>query len=180
MEDLTYSWTYGASNSIKMAPRMSLSQFDLIGFPAGNGTITRHNRGICDLFSETTIIWYLTQQNLRHWTNAVLMLARRIRRRTNIKTTSIHVFNVTCLLCGIGSTLLSVGPSNYDTSTQCWADAVDGGPTLVQHWVDVSCLLGTPLTTSMAVFNQFYFVKRSDVTRWKQGYIRTLPHTLLY
>ena len=25
---------------------------------------------------------------------------------------------------------------------QCWADVVDGGPTLVQHWVDVSCFLG--------------------------------------
>ena len=26
---------------------------------------------------------------------------------------------------------------------QCWANVVDGGPTLVKHWVDVSCLLGT-------------------------------------
>ena len=25
---------------------------------------------------------------------------------------------------------------------QCWANVVDGGPTLVKHWVDVSCLLG--------------------------------------
>ena len=25
---------------------------------------------------------------------------------------------------------------------QSWADVVDGGPTLVQHWLDVSCLLG--------------------------------------
>ena len=43
-------------------------------------------------------------------------------------------------------------PSKYDTSIQCWtnvgqmldqcwANVVDGGPTLVQHWVDVSCLL---------------------------------------
>ena len=25
---------------------------------------------------------------------------------------------------------------------QCWANVVDGGPTLVQHWIDVLCLLG--------------------------------------
>ena len=25
---------------------------------------------------------------------------------------------------------------------QCWANVVDDGPTLVQHWVDVLCLLG--------------------------------------
>ena len=25
---------------------------------------------------------------------------------------------------------------------QCWAIVVDGGPTLVRHWVDVSCFLG--------------------------------------
>ena len=25
---------------------------------------------------------------------------------------------------------------------QCWASVVDGGLTLVQHWVNVSCLLG--------------------------------------
>ena len=28
---------------------------------------------------------------------------------------------------------------------QCWANVVDGGPTLVEHWVDVSCLLGKDL-----------------------------------
>ena len=27
---------------------------------------------------------------------------------------------------------------------QCWANVVDGGPTLVKHWVDVLCLLGYP------------------------------------
>ena len=25
---------------------------------------------------------------------------------------------------------------------QCWASVADGGPTLHQHWVNVSCLLG--------------------------------------
>ena len=25
---------------------------------------------------------------------------------------------------------------------QCWTNVVDGGPTLVKHWLDVSCLLG--------------------------------------
>ncbi len=40
MEDLQYVWTHGADRSIKMAPDMRLSQFDLIGFPAGNATFT--------------------------------------------------------------------------------------------------------------------------------------------
>ena len=25
---------------------------------------------------------------------------------------------------------------------QCWASVVEGGPALIQHWVDISCLLG--------------------------------------
>ena len=28
---------------------------------------------------------------------------------------------------------------------QCWANVVDGGPTLVKHWVDVLCLRGVAL-----------------------------------
>ena len=30
----------------------------------------------------------------------------------------------------------------YPLLDQCWATVNDAGPTLVQHWVDVSCLLG--------------------------------------
>ena len=30
----------------------------------------------------------------------------------------------------------------YPMVEQCWANVVDGGPTLLKHWVDVSCLLG--------------------------------------
>ena len=30
---------------------------------------------------------------------------------------------------------------------QCWASVVDGGPTLDQHWFDVSCLLGSESKT---------------------------------
>ena len=37
--DLVYHWTHGADSSIKMASDMRLSQFDLIGFPTGNGTL---------------------------------------------------------------------------------------------------------------------------------------------
>ena len=33
-------------------------------------------------------------------------------------------------------------PSKHETPTQCWATVSDAGPTLVQHWVGVSCLLG--------------------------------------
>ena len=34
----------------------------------------------------------------------------------------------------------------YPMLDQCWASVVDGGPTLVQHWVDVivSFMLGQP------------------------------------
>ena len=35
-------------------------------------------------------------------------------------------------------------PSKHDTSTQCWSTVYDAGPTLDQHWVDVSCLLRQP------------------------------------
>ena len=31
---------------------------------------------------------------------------------------------------------------------QCWADVVDGGPTLNQHWFNVSCLLENILPCS--------------------------------
>ena len=30
----------------------------------------------------------------------------------------------------------------YTMFDQCWANVVDGGPILVKHWVDASCLLG--------------------------------------
>ena len=36
---MVYTWTHGPGNSVKMAPDMRLSQFDLIGFPAGNETV---------------------------------------------------------------------------------------------------------------------------------------------
>ena len=36
---------------------------------------------------------------------------------------------------------------------QCWADVVDGGPTLKQHWVNVSCLLGTTLLDFLPVMH---------------------------
>ena len=31
---------------------------------------------------------------------------------------------------------------------QCWTNVVDGGPALVKHWVDVSCLLGGVISTA--------------------------------
>ena len=42
----------------------------------------------------------------------------------------------------------------------------EAGPTLNRYWV------GRP---TLCVPDKSYSVKRSDVTRWKQGYIRTLP-----
>ena len=38
---------------------------------------------------------------------------------------------------------------------QCWASVEDGGPTLNQHWVDVSCLLGARL----AMWANFFVCK---------------------
>ena len=44
---------------------------------------------------------------------------------------------------GMGAQNLSKSvPSKYETLTQCWANVEDGGPTLKQHWVNVSCFLG--------------------------------------
>ncbi len=37
--DIQYKWTHGPSRSIKIASDMRLSQFDLIGHPAGNETV---------------------------------------------------------------------------------------------------------------------------------------------
>ena len=45
-----------------------------------------------------------------------------------------------------GATLKSSesDPANIDPMLdQWWARVVDGGSTLIQHWVNVSCLLGT-------------------------------------
>ena len=33
-------------------------------------------------------------------------------------------------------------PGKQDTSVQCWASGIDGGPTLNQCWVNVSLLAG--------------------------------------
>ena len=41
---------------------------------------------------------------------------------------------------------LSDLPARYINTmlTQCWADVGDGEPALLQHWVNVSCVLGLP------------------------------------
>ena len=37
--------------------------------------------------------------------------------------------------------------AKHETITQyCWLSVVDGGPTLAQHWVNVSCLTACTLT----------------------------------
>ena len=37
---------------------------------------------------------------------------------------------------------------------QCWANVEDGGPTLNQYWVNVSCLLGLRDTSDIARFSK--------------------------
>ena len=53
---------------------------------------------------------------------------------------------------------------------QCWAGVVDGGPSLTQHWINVSCLLGGQFlilarSISSCIIptsqNFFYFMGRS-------------------
>ena len=39
-KEVQYTWTHGEVNSIAMSPDMRLSQFDLIGTPAGKDNIT--------------------------------------------------------------------------------------------------------------------------------------------
>ena len=36
---------------------------------------------------------------------------------------------------------------------QCWASIVDGGPTLYQHWLDASCLLGSYILCIHSLYN---------------------------
>ena len=62
-DDLLYVWTNGAGHSIKMAPDLTLSQFDLIGMPHANETSgktlgTQNGRIVIDVDSElpTTLV----------------------------------------------------------------------------------------------------------------------------
>ena len=46
---------------------------------------------------------------------------------------------------------------------QCWVDVVDGGPALVKHWVDVSCLLSwTPIPIAFNICEYAGQWKRSQ------------------
>ena len=51
------------------------------------------------------------------------MLARRLRRRSNIETT-------------LGQRLMFAGVISQQT--KCWASTADDSPTLNQHWVNAS------------------------------------------
>ena len=42
--DVLYVWTKGANKSIQISPDATLSQFDIIGIPAGN--MTRNDIGL--------------------------------------------------------------------------------------------------------------------------------------
>ena len=36
--------------------------------------------------------------------------------------------------------------------SQCWTSVADGGPTFIQHWMGVACLLGCIITLAAHVF----------------------------
>ena len=59
------------------------------------------------------------------------MLARRLRRRPDFKTT---LGNVSCLL---GSAPVINSRPNTATLTRCWASVVDSVPALKQRWLHV-------------------------------------------
>ena len=63
----------------------------------------------------------------------------------NTRTIQSHVmtqFTMTYLVFGDVRDTSQQTRHNYPMFDQCWPNVVDGGPTLVEHWVDVSCLLG--------------------------------------
>ena len=64
VEDVQYVWTYGALKSIKMASDMRLSQFDLIGHPAGNETAAQPQGIVAKNWTE--INYYVVCYNRQH------------------------------------------------------------------------------------------------------------------
>lgn len=55
--DVQYIWTHGLLKSIKMAADMRLSQFDLIGFPAGNSSFSDTRGANCVLSLSFLPFW---------------------------------------------------------------------------------------------------------------------------
>ena len=54
---------------------------------------------------------------------------------------------------------------------RCWANVADGGPTLKQHWVNVSCSLGVQKSPAMSVIptslnhRKYQFPKKKTSSR---------------
>ena len=44
---------------------------------------------------------------------------------------------------------------------QCWASGVDGGPTLTQHWNNVSCFIGCHLVIGNVIVGELVCVAES-------------------
>ena len=61
----------------------------------------------------------------------------------------------------------------YPLFDQCWPNVVDGGQTLVKHWVDVSCLLGLTFIS----LQRFLSCRRSN-TRLRLNAGLMLAHRL--
>ena len=81
----------------------------------------------------------------------------------------------------------------YDWRSNEPAMGCDADPTLNRYWVGrpTFCVPGTSYSVKRSEVTRWkqgyitpppilHSVKRSDVIWWKQGYIRTLPHTSLY
>ena len=72
------------------------------------------------------------------------MLVQCWRRRSNINASCFPV-NTKCyanVLCLLGIAAAQQTRYIEPGLGYCWVDVADGGPTLTQHWVNVSCLLG--------------------------------------
>ena len=64
---------------------------------------------------------------------------------------------------------------------QCWANVVDGGPTLVKHWVYVSSLLGRINSTVQFTTNALLqFVLEGSLAPWSPVFLHHSqpPHPL--
>ena len=53
---------------------------------------------------------------------------------------------------------------------QFWAGVVDVGPTLVQHWVDVSCFLGMHMHIDIQVKREELTQSFMMISNWKRPF----------
>ena len=139
----------------------------------------------------------------QHWFNTSCLLGRCLAVHTagrEYKPTPTQ-----CLLNVVPASPVLASIHSVLVSTSCWRDCVHIAYTApmpfkvgqrctqwpgmgLMHVTPTHCRLFCETQWRHSVKTRLYntpspilhSVKRSDVTRWKQGYLRTLPHTSLY